>query len=87
LDKSFPGLFEIGDNEDVDDRVSSRDDTPGFMRQYGWIYQAKLVADHEKISLEQSFELSTINFLNDLSYIKGKAEYDKEQSRKNGKKY
>lgn len=30
----------------------------------------------------------TIHFLNDLSYLKAKAEYDKEQMKKvNGKKY
>ena len=52
------------------------------MREYGWIYQTKLVADHEKISLAESFELSTINFLNDLAYIKSKMEHDNELIKK-----
>ena len=82
LDKSFSGLFETRDSEDGDVGVSSRDSNSVFMREYGWIYQTKLVADHEKISLAESFELSTINFLNDLAYIKSKMEHDNELIKK-----
>ena len=52
------------------------------MRNYGWIYQAKLVAEHEGIILEKAFDLNTLQFLNNLAYIKAKNEYDREQLKK-----
>ena len=52
------------------------------MQNYGWIYQAKLIADHEAIRLEEVYKLPTIQFLNDLAYLKAKAEHDKEQLKK-----
>jgi hypothetical protein len=52
------------------------------MQNYGWIYQATLIAEHEKIKLEEAYELSTIQALNDLSYIKSKNAHDIEQQKK-----
>jgi len=54
----------------------------GFMHHYGWIYQTKLVADFEGITLDQAFNLPVINFLNDLAYLKAKMEHDNELIRK-----
>jgi hypothetical protein len=52
------------------------------MQRFGWIYQASIVAEHEKIKLEDVYNIMTIQFLNDLSYLKAKAENDKEQLKK-----
>jgi len=52
------------------------------MHHYGWIYQTKLVADFEGITLDQAFNLPVINFLNDLAYLKAKMEHDNELIRK-----
>jgi hypothetical protein len=52
------------------------------MRQYGWIYQASLIADHEKIKLADVYDIPTIQALNDLSYIKSKNAHDLEQHKK-----
>jgi hypothetical protein len=52
------------------------------MQQYGWIYQASLIADHEKIKLMDVYDLPTIQALNDLSYIKSKNAHDLEQQKK-----
>jgi hypothetical protein len=52
------------------------------MRDFGWIYQASLVAEFERISMEAVYDLPTIQFLNDLSYLKAKSEYDAEQLKK-----
>jgi hypothetical protein len=52
------------------------------MRDFGWQYCAKTVADHENIRVEEAYDLSTIEFLNTLSYLKAKTDYDKEQHRK-----
>ena len=88
LDKSFKGLFDLGDDEDEDEQTSIGNSVSGFMQRFGWIYQATIVAEHEKIKLEQVYEMMTIQFLNDLSYLKAKAEYDKEQIKKSyGKKH
>jgi hypothetical protein len=87
LDKEFEGLFDKRD-DDEDDKVSSRSGVSNFMRYYGWIYQTELVADFEKITLEQSYELPLLQYLNDLAYLKAKGEYEAEQLRKAyGKKY
>lgn len=58
------------------------------MRYYGLIYQTELVANFEKITLEQCYELPLLQYLNDLAYLKAKGEYESEQVRKAyGKKY
>ncbi len=57
------------------------------MRQFGWIYQATLVAEHERIKLEEVYQMMTIQFLNALSYLKAKAEHEKEQRKKHGQKH
>jgi hypothetical protein len=49
------------------------------MEKFGWIYQATIVAEHEKIKLDEVYELPIIQFLNDLSYLKAKNAYDNEQ--------
>ena len=36
------------------------------------------VAEHERISLESVQDIGTINFLNDLAYLKDKARHEKE---------
>lgn len=40
---------------------------------------AALVAAFERITLAQVYDLGTINFLNDLAYLKDKARWDKVQ--------
>jgi hypothetical protein len=87
LDKEFEGLFDKGD-DDQDEQISGRSSVSNFMRYYGWIYQTELVANFEKITLEQCYELPLLQYLNDLAYLKAKGEYEAEQLRKAyGKKY
>jgi hypothetical protein len=52
------------------------------MRQYGWIYQASIISEHEKIKLADVYELPTIQALNDLSYLKAKNAFDSDQMKK-----
>jgi hypothetical protein len=52
------------------------------MRVYGWIYQATIIADHEKIKLEEVYNLPTLQALNDLAYLKSKNAYESEQMKK-----
>jgi hypothetical protein len=51
------------------------------MQYFGWHYSAKLIADHENIRVEQVYDRSTIEALNTLSYLKAKADYDRELHR------
>jgi hypothetical protein len=56
---------------------SDSDEKPhAFMRQFGWIYSAKSVAEHQGIKLDDAYELNVIEALNALSYIKGKGIYE-----------
>jgi hypothetical protein len=87
LDKEFSGLFQDGINEGGDDGRGGRDSGSGFMRRYGWIYQATLIADHERIKLSEVYELSTIQALNDLAYLKSKSAHDREQIKKSYAKH
>lgn len=52
------------------------------MSVYGWIYQATLIADHEKIKLDEVYNLPTLQVLNDLAYLKSKNAYDSEQMKR-----
>jgi hypothetical protein len=88
LDKEFEGLFDKGNGDEGDNEVSSRSSVPNFMQHYGWIYQTELVANYERITIEEAFNLKTINYLNDLAYLKAKSEYEKELMKKAyGKKH
>ena len=78
MDQQYEGLFDIGDGETGDDADAGRNDVHPFMQQYGWIYQITLVADHERIPLAGAFNLPTIQFLNDLAYLKAKHEHERE---------
>ena len=73
LDGEFKGLFKKEELEE-----DSREVKNGFMKNFGWIYQAALVSDLEKIKLEEAFNLPTIQFLNDLSYLSAKSNYEAE---------
>lgn len=79
LDKEFIGLFQDGVNEGGDDGRGGRDAGQGFMQRYGWIYQATLIAEHERIKLDDVYNLPTIQALNDLAYLKSKASADREK--------
>jgi hypothetical protein len=86
LDKSFEGLFGSRDDGEELDEIPSRSSVSNFMRDFGWIYQASLVAEFERIPMEEVYDIPTIQFLNDLSYLKAKNEYEAEQLKKaNGK--
>jgi len=82
LDKEFSGLFQGGNDEGGNDDRGSRDNGSNFMRVYGWIYQATIIAEHEKIKLDEVYNLPTLQALNDLAYLKSKNAYDSEQMKK-----
>lgn len=82
LDSEFKGLF----NKEEADEEDTRQVSNGFMKNFGWIYQASLISEFERIKLEEVFNMPTIQFLNDLSYLSAKSNYESELRKKaNGK--
>jgi len=78
LDNQFTGLFDSG-VQPSDDEGTSDDFSAKFMSNYGWIYNTFTVAEFERIELDKAYELPTLQYLNDLSYLKAKASFDAEQ--------
>ena len=52
------------------------------MHYFGWQYSAKLIAEYENCTVTQGYEMSTIECLNILSYLKAKTDFDNEQIKK-----
>lgn len=79
----FKTLFGSGDdNENEDAEGNGKSHSGEFMRQYGWHYSIFMVAEYERIRTDDAWNLTTIQFLNDLAYLKAKANYDREQQAK-----
>jgi hypothetical protein len=68
LNDQYKGLFSGGESV-----------TDPFNKYYGWVFSATQVAEHERITLEQAFDLPIRQALNNLAYLKSKGEYDKSQ--------
>jgi hypothetical protein len=80
ITSSFDDLFRGGG--EASDGASSE-----FYQKFGWLYNAELVSKFENISIGEVWELTTLNFLNDLRYLKLKRELEAEQEKKMLAKY
>jgi len=58
-----------------------------FSKNFGWLYNAKMVSEFEGVSIDDVWKISTIQFLNDLSYLKMKREVDDEHEKRLMNKY
>lgn len=67
FNKGFGALFSKRVESEGDEPDT---DTDSFEKLFGWVYNAKRVADFENISLDACFNLGCIQFLNDLIYLK-----------------
>lgn len=74
MDQQFSGLFDQGVSDD-----NAGSGSNWFGESYGWIFSTAQVAEHERITLDEAFNLPTLQYLGDLSYIKAKARYEAEQ--------
>lgn len=72
LNSKFEALF--GNSEDQENEKEIV--TDNFQKHFGWIYNAKIVSEFENISLDNVWKLPVIQFLNDLTYLKLKLEWD-----------
>lgn len=82
FNKSYKGLFGLKQTQDESDFEVRKIESDPFNKQYGWIFSATQVKDHEGITLEQAFNLPVTQALNDLSYLKALGRYQKEQLKK-----
>jgi hypothetical protein len=82
LDRSFTGLFGEQDGGSRDETSGSERGGSKFMQYFGWQYSTKLIADYENCKVGEAYELSTIECLNILSYLKAKTDFDNEQIKK-----
>lgn len=73
---SYKGLFETEEQNDEEGEAKLEKPHP-FIDQYGWIYSAKQVAEHEGITVDQVFELPVLQAFNTLSYLKSYQSYQK----------
>ena len=63
-------LFGQGTDEGDDESPRQGSDAESFDGRFGWLYNAKQVADFEGISLDECFEKDVTSFLNYLIYLK-----------------
>ena len=82
INASYPALFDKRNDEEGDSEGRSDGDVDEFAKHFGWLYNAKMVADFEGIPVESVWNLKVIHFLNDLLYLKLKLEKDNEHSKK-----
>jgi hypothetical protein len=71
--QGYKGLFE---SEELEDDGKMEKPHP-FIDQYGWIYSAKEVAQHEGITLDKAFDLPILQAFNALAYLKSEQSYQK----------
>lgn len=74
---SYKGLFEIEESENDEPLIGDSEEQHPFIEQYGWIFSAKEVANHEGITLNEAFKLPVVQAFNALAYLKSKQSYDK----------
>jgi hypothetical protein len=72
-------LFDQRDEFEEGEQKTSTTIEENFASNWGWIYNAKEVADFESIPLDKVYDLPVIQFLNDLSYLKSKKQLDEYQ--------
>jgi hypothetical protein len=84
FNSKYPGLFGHGhdESEEGDNQGGGTTLSEQFNRRYGWIYSTREIARHEGISMDEAFELSITQTLNDLAFMKGLAQYERELMRK-----
>ena len=79
INAGYPALFDKRDDKQGDSEGESAGDVNNFTKHFGWLYNAKMVADFEGIPVESVWSLKVIHFLNDLLYLKLKLENEHRQ--------
>lgn len=86
LIESYSGLFERkqpnpedATEEEIEqhNREAELTEHP-FIEQYGWQYNAKQIAEYERITVDQAYDLPVLQALNDLAFLKAEIDYRNE---------
>lgn len=81
----YKGLFGTADQELDDEPKTSKSVEDEFQDNFGWVYNASQVAEFERVTLDEVYDLPVVQFLNDLSYLKQKRQVDEHQHRQRTK--
>ena len=82
INASYPALFDKRDDIKGSNEGESDGGIDEFSKHFGWLYNAKMVADFEAIPLQSVWDLKVLHFLNDLLYLKLKQDKDNEYLKK-----
>lgn len=82
--QSFDALLSRYKKLFTPDKVAGDDgkhDKPHpFVEQYGWIFSATRLADHNRIKLDEAYRLPIVQALNDLSFLKSLSQFEEQQA-------
>lgn len=82
--KEYEWLFKSDEDiegETESERLRRMRKTHPFLKQFGWIFSAKEVAQHNGIKLDEAYNLPIVQALNDMCYLKAKSKYEVWQSK------
>lgn len=86
IDKKFASLFDKGVDEG-DEPGESGGGNNSFAANYGWIYSTEQVAELERISLDNAYDMNILQYLSDLVYIKEKQKNERKMIEEINAKY
>jgi hypothetical protein len=69
-----------GDAGNDDERGDASRDP--FEEKFGWLIHAERFAEYNRCTLNQAFELPCREFINALTYLQGKSEWDIRRAKK-----
>jgi hypothetical protein len=73
FNNEYKGLFGVGTE------AAQEIESNPFHKKYGWIYSVSMVAEYERIALEQAYGINVRQAFHDLAYLKAKAQFDEQQ--------
>jgi hypothetical protein len=84
IDK-YKNLFdnnEVDEDESLDDiKKKEKLKRHPFIEFYGWEFSATQVAEHNRITLNEAYQLPVVEALNNLAYLKSKQDYEQKQNK------
>jgi hypothetical protein len=86
FNKGYSGLLELN-NEPIESEevVPDFEESDEFQQRYGWIFSATQVAQHERITLDQAYDLNIVQAFNDLSYLKALKKHEEKLNKQYAK--
>ena len=80
ISNSDSGKGEQEFDDDGEPRV--KPDPDPFEEKFGWLIHAERFAEYNRCTLNEAFELPCREFINALTYLQGKSEWDIRRAKK-----